>query len=73
MKIFVRDAHGVPLLCTWDDCGQYGDDRHQVIYGPNKVRYIFCSRGHREFWEHSHRDNGNKPGGSRTRPGIIVR
>ena len=73
MKQLVRDGHGVPLLCTWDDCGQWGDDREVIVHGPKKVRYIFCSAGHREYWKHSHINNGNRPSGSRSVPGVIVR
>lgn len=72
-KHLVRDGHGVPLLCTWDDCGQWGDDRIVITHGPKKVRYIFCSEGHRAYWTHSHVDLGNRATGDRGRPDVIIR
>lgn len=73
-KVLVRDALGVPILCCWDDCGQWADNRWFAIYGPNRVRYTFCCEGHRDFWTHSHIDLGNKAPGSRTSaPGVIKR
>ncbi len=71
MKNLVRDpTTGEPLLCCWDDCGQYGDDREAEMYSESgtkqkEIRYIFCSTAHRAYWNNSHRSNGNLPSGFR--------
>lgn len=74
MKQLVRDRFGDPLLCCWDDCGQWGDGRvYEVAKSDGKqVIYIFCVEGHRDFWRHSIHDNGNHSPGSRTPSGLII-
>lgn len=73
-KDLVRDATGVPVLCSWDDCGQYGDDRVKEIVpeGQKRVHYVFCSEGHRDFWRNSIRNYGNHSSGNRGGGGLIV-
>lgn len=76
MKHLVRDTTGTPLLCCWDDCGQYGDDRYKAVGKGDQghpLNYIFCSTGHLDFWQHSHHDNGNHSPGNRTGFGLIVK
>lgn len=73
---YVRDPHTQePLLCCWDDCGQYGHDEHGENFreGGKSVRYIFCSDRHRQYWRHSSISNGNLPAGFRGPSGLIVR
>ncbi len=66
----VRDPlTGVPLLCCWDDCGQYGQNGIQTRenVGPGKtLTYIFCTDVHRMYWVNSKRSYGNLPSGSRS-------
>lgn len=73
-KSLVRNSLGLPLLCCWDECGQYGDDRVKEIVteGRKKVAYIFCSEGHRAYWKHSTKSYGNRPSGDRTPAGLII-
>ena len=68
----VRNAHGKPLPCVWDDCWEHGDNRHRVEvdhdapkFKGEKLVYIFCSERHRDYWRHSTKDRGNLPTGSR--------
>lgn len=51
----------VPLLCCWDDCGQYGDNNVRVAWNEKgtTVYYIFCSEGHKDFWVNSKNSYGN--------------
>lgn len=67
MKNLVRGVNGDPLLCCWDDCGQYGDDREKEVAaeGQKTVHYVFCSPGHRAFWRNSVKSYGNKASGDK--------
>lgn len=65
---FVRNPQTEePLLCCWDDCGQYGHNEHREVVreGPKTLTYIFCHDRHRAYWVNSHRSNGNLPAGYR--------
>lgn len=68
-----------PLLCCWDDCGQYGhqEQRAEVSEGTGAalkvVTYIFCTERHLAYWRHSVVDNGNLPAGMRNSLGLAGR
>lgn len=77
MKDLVRDpVTGEPILCAWDDCGQWGDDREKAVVTEGKgsqkkqVHYIFCSTGHKSYWLNSTASYGNKLPGDRS--GLIL-
>lgn len=65
----VRDHTGEPLLCCWDECGQYSlyEFRFEVQETlTKKVTYTFCNERHRLYWMNSHISNGNLPTGLKT-------
>lgn len=67
----VRDPQtGEPLLCCWDECGQWGVAEIFELMG---LYYIFCSERHREYWKNSVMDNGNLPAGMRNPLGLAGR
>jgi hypothetical protein len=64
---YVRNQLGDPLLCCWDDCGQYGhyEARSVRVQEGRPVTYVFCCPRHQEYWINSVEDNGNLPSGSK--------
>jgi hypothetical protein len=53
----VRNAHGQPLACCWQDCWERGSTKHQVVAphdGPGResdtLTYIFCGPVHKSLW-----------------------
>lgn len=56
----VRNGHGIPIKCVWDDCEKPGYDEIKVIVKePQKhVHYIFCSERHKRFHIRGHQDYG---------------
>jgi hypothetical protein len=52
--VLVRNWHGNPLLCNWDDCDKLGNDVIHVDVRTGGVerptRYIFCSDRHLEMF-----------------------
>lgn len=60
-KTMVRNGHGIPLQCCWDDCTEPGYDEIKVVVNEprKKLHYIFCSETHKRFHINGHRDYGN--------------
>lgn len=64
---------GEKIFCAWEDCDNDGYFCHRVRvnYGqhptgePWVTTYIFCSERHRQYWIHSHHNNGHLPQGYR--------
>lgn len=53
----VRNAHGVPLPCTWQDCWERGSTKHEVRVphdAPGRegdtLTYVFCGPRHKAMW-----------------------
>lgn len=72
----VRNAHGRPLPCCWDDCTKSGHEENKVVRregaeggGIKNLHYVFCSQAHKMLYVNSHQDFGNLPMGSR---GLIL-
>lgn len=73
---YVRDPlTEVPLLCCWDECGQFGHEemRAEVTEGRKVIKYVFCTERHRAYWQHSIISNGNLPAGMRNPLGLSGR
>lgn len=68
----VREPHSGQLVtCAWDDCERPGWQEVRIeVTDPGAdraVTYVFCTDRHRDYWRHSHKDNGNLPPGSKLR------
>lgn len=53
----VRNAHGLPLPCCWQDCWERGSTKHKVVAphdAPGRegdtLTYIFCGPAHKALW-----------------------
>lgn len=59
-KTIVRNGHGIPIKCCWDDCEKSGYDEIKVIVRePQKtLHYIFCSERHKRMHITSHHTYG---------------
>jgi hypothetical protein len=53
----VRNAHGQPLPCCWQDCWARGSTKHTVVVphdGDGRendtLTYLFCGPSHKDLW-----------------------
>lgn len=68
----VRNAHGLPLPCCWQDCWERGSTKYKAVVphdGPERtgdtLTYIFCGPAHLQMWR-----DGTRP--DATALGLIV-
>lgn len=61
----VRNSHGVPLLCCWDDCEESGLYEYRMREEDSIM--VFCSERHMSYHRNSHRGYGRLPTGERNR------
>jgi len=80
----VRNAHGKPLPCCWDDCWANGDERYRIVVphdaparraNGDTLTYLFCSDRHREYYREAASragSYGQLPSGSRSPLGLHI-
>jgi hypothetical protein len=59
-RTLVRNGHGIPIRCAWDDCERNGYDEIKIVVKePQKeLHYIFCSERHKRYHIHGHHEYG---------------